>query len=119
MVQCVIGNHINLEEICSRFDIPFHFVSHESYEKAGFESALISFIQKYTPDYLVLAKFMCILSTEFLEQFSQQIINIHHSFLPVFVGARPNKQAYERDVKLIGVKAHYVTKQLNEGPIIA
>ncbi len=118
-VQCVIGNHANLQEICSRFDIPFHFVSHENIDKAGFESALISFIKKYKPDYLVLAKFMRILSTEFVEQFSQQIINIHHSFLPAFVGASPYKQAYDRGVKLIGATAHFVTNQLDEGPIIA
>jgi len=118
-VQCVIGNHNKLEEICNRFDVPFHFVSHESIEKQIFESSLLAVIEKYDADYLVLARFMRILSAAFVEKFALQIINIHHSFLPAFVGASPYKQAYERGVKLIGATAHFVTNQLDEGPIIA
>jgi formyltetrahydrofolate deformylase len=118
-VQCVVGNHPTLEEICNRFDIPFYLVSAENTDKAVFESSLLSIIKKLDPDYLVLAKFMRILSADFVGQFAFQLINIHHSFLPAFVGASPYKQAYQRGVKLIGATAHFVTNQLDEGPIIA
>lgn len=93
-VQCVIGNHEALKEICNRFDMPFYLVSADNTDKSIFESSLISTIDKYAPDYLVLAKFMRILSAAFVDQFAFQIINIHHSFLPAFVGTRPYKQAY-------------------------
>lgn len=118
-VQCVIGNHNKLEEICQRFDVPFYLVSSENIEKESFESFLLEVVEKYEADYLVLAKFMRILSAAFVEKFAFRIINIHHSFLPAFVGASPYKQAYERGVKLIGATAHFVTNQLDEGPIIA
>lgn len=118
-VQCVIGNHNKLEEICKRLDVPFYLVSSENSDKQIFESALLAVIEKYEADYLVLAKFMRILSSDFVERFTSRIINIHHSFLPAFVGASPYKQAYERGVKLIGATAHFVTNQLDEGPIIA
>ncbi len=118
-VQCVIGNHTKLQEICKRFDVPFYLVSSENSEKQIFESALLKVIEKFETDYLVLAKFMRILSSDFVERFTSRIINIHHSFLPAFVGASPYKQAYERGVKLIGATAHFVTNQLDEGPIIA
>jgi formyltetrahydrofolate deformylase len=118
-VQCVIGNHNNLQEICSRFDIPFHFISHENSDKQNFEKSILTAIGNYEVHYLVLAKFMRILSPSFIEQVAIPIINIHHSFLPAFIGANPYRQAYERGVKLIGATAHFVTNQLDEGPIIA
>lgn len=118
-IQCVIGNHRELENICKRFDIPFHMVSHENVSKETFESNLEQFIQKYDADYLVLAKFMRILSPSFVERYPMRIVNIHHSFLPAFIGANPYRKAYERGVKLIGATAHFVTNQLDEGPIIA
>ena len=118
-VQAVIGNHTTLEDICNRFGIPFYYVSHENIDKAFFESSLLAIIEKYTTNYLVLAKFMRILSPSFIEKTSLKIINIHHSFLPAFIGANPYRQAYERGVKLIGATAHFVTNQLDEGPIIA
>ena len=118
-VQCVIGNHPTLQNICERFDIPFHLVSHEQKDKADFENELVNIISRYTADYLVLAKFMRILSPGFIKKFPGQIINIHHSFLPAFIGANPYKQAFERGVKLIGATAHFVTDDLDEGPIIA
>lgn len=118
-VQAVIGNHEDLKEICDRFNVPFHHVSHEQNEKSFFESIIKDLVKTYLPDYMVLAKFMRILSASFVEQFAEQIINIHHSFLPAFVGASPYRQAYERGVKLIGATAHFVTNQLDEGPIIA
>jgi len=118
-VQCVVGNHQTLKNICERFDIPFHLVSHEQKEKAVFENEMLQIIQQYSVDYLVLAKFMRILSPEFIKRFPIRIINIHHSFLPAFIGANPYKQAFERGVKLIGATAHFVTDDLDEGPIIA
>ncbi|HRH49029.1 MAG TPA: formyltetrahydrofolate deformylase [Panacibacter sp.] len=118
-VQCVIGNHATLQNICERFDIPFHLVSHEQKEKTDFENELVNIISRYTADYLVLAKFMRILSPGFIKKFAGRIINIHHSFLPAFIGANPYKQAFERGVKLIGATAHFVTDDLDEGPIIA
>ncbi|QEC68389.1 formyltetrahydrofolate deformylase [Panacibacter ginsenosidivorans] len=118
-VQCVIGNHITLENICDRFDIPFHFISHEEKDKVAFEEELQNAIGAYNYDYLVLAKFMRILSPEFVTYFPTQIINIHHSFLPAFIGANPYRKAFERGVKLIGATAHFVTNDLDEGPIIA
>ncbi|THU38527.1 formyltetrahydrofolate deformylase [Niastella caeni] len=118
-VQCVIGNHDTLQNICQRFDIPFYLVSHTQKEKEAFEAQLTSLVDKYSPDYIVLAKFMRILSPDFVARYTGRIINIHHSFLPAFVGASPYRQAYERGVKLIGATAHFVTNELDEGPIIA
>ena len=117
-VQCVIGNHATLQNICQRFDIPFYEVPGED-DKTAFEGKIIDIVNKYRPDYIVLAKFMRILSPSFLTHFPGRIINIHHSFLPAFAGASPYKQAYERGVKMIGATAHFVTDQLDEGPIIA
>ncbi len=117
-VQCVIGNHETLQDICNRFDIPFYYVEAGT-DKNAFENAVIGITKNYEFDYLVLAKFMRILSHNFVSQFPMQIINIHHSFLPAFAGASPYRQAYERGVKLIGATAHYVTDELDEGPIIA
>lgn len=118
-VLAIIGNHPDLQDICHRFDIPFHLVSHEGLTKEKFEEELSDTIGNYEVDYLVLAKFMRILSPTFVEKYPLQIINIHHSFLPAFIGANPYKQAYQRGVKLIGATAHFVTNQLDEGPIIA
>ncbi len=118
-VQCVIGNYDTLQNISQRFDIPFYQVSHEQKDKTEFEAQIAGLIDKYSPDYIVLAKFMRILSPGFVAKYSGSIINIHHSFLPAFVGASPYKQAFERGVKLIGATAHFVTNELDEGPIIA
>ena len=117
-VQCVIGNHEVLQEICERFDVPFWMITHENKTKEEFESELLAVIKKYPHDYLVLAKFMRILSSQFIASFLMKIINIHHSFLPAFVGANPYKQAHKRGVKIIGATAHFVTNDLDEGPII-
>jgi len=117
-VQCVIGNHPDLKNITERFDVPFHLVSHENKSKDIFEAELVNVIRPYEPDYIVLAKFMRILSQEFVTTFMLKIINIHHSFLPAFTGANPYRQAYTRGVKIIGATAHFVTNELDEGPII-
>lgn len=118
-VLCVIGNHDTLQNFCQRLDIPFYQVSHAQIEKDAFENQLTGLIDKHSPDYIVLAKFMRILSPDFVARYSGRIINIHHSFLPAFVGASPYRQAFERGVKLIGATAHFVTNELDEGPIIA
>lgn len=118
-VQCVIGNHPTLQNICERFDIPFHLVSHDGLSKPDFEHKIATLIEQHPHDYVVLAKFMRILSENFVARFPMRLINIHHSFLPAFAGASPYRQAFERGVKLIGATAHFVTNQLDEGPIIA
>ncbi|WP_295121625.1 formyltetrahydrofolate deformylase [uncultured Chitinophaga sp.] len=117
-VQCVIGNHTTLQNICERFDVPFCPVLHDPADKINFEAAIHDIIGQYKPDYIVLAKFMRILSPGFVAQFPGRIINIHHSFLPAFAGANPYKRAFERGVKMIGATAHFVTDELDEGPII-
>ena len=118
-VLCVIGNHTTLQNICERFDVPFFGISHQEKTKERFELEIAGIIKQHAPDYIVLAKFMRILSPEFTAQFDKKLINIHHSFLPAFVGASPYRQAFERGVKLIGATAHFVTNELDEGPIIA
>ncbi len=118
-VCCVVGNYDNLRAFTERFDIPFHYVAHDGKSKTDFEAEIANTLKSYQPDYLVLAKFMRILSPEFVARYPGRIINIHHSFLPAFVGAHPYKQAHARGVKLIGATAHFVTNDLDEGPIIA
>ena len=117
-VQCVIGNYTNLEDICKRFDVPFYHVPFEN-SPGEAENQILGIMARYEHDYIVLAKFMRILSSGFVGRFPRKIINIHHSFLPAFAGANPYKQAYERGVKLVGATAHFVTDELDEGPIIA
>jgi len=117
-VQAVIGNHAVLQNICERFAVPFHFITHENKSKETFEQELMQQINAYAFDYIILAKFMRILSPSFVQQFALKIINIHHSFLPAFIGASPYRQAHSRGVKMIGATAHYVTNDLDEGPII-
>ena len=118
-VLAVIGNHTTLQDICKRFDMPFFAVSHEQLSKEEFEEKITTIVEQYEPDYIVLAKFMRILSPELVTKFPMRIINIHHSFLPAFIGANPYKRAFERGVKLIGATAHFVSNELDEGPIIA
>jgi len=118
-VQCVIGNHTVLQDICRRFDIPFYGISHQGISKEDFEEQIATAIHKHDPDYIVLAKFMRILSPMLVAKYPMRIINIHHSFLPAFIGANPYRQAFERGVKLIGATAHFVSNELDEGPIIA
>ena len=117
-VLAVVGNHPDLKNICDRFEIPFHLVSHQQKSKQDFEQEVFDVLDQYPADYIILAKFMRILSPEFIARFPKKIINIHHSFLPAFIGASPYRQAFERGVKLIGATAHYVTDDLDQGPII-
>lgn len=118
-VCCVVGNYDELEAFTQRFNIPFYHVTHEGKSKADFEGEIIQLMEAHQPDYLVLAKFMRILSAGFVDRYAGRIINIHHSFLPAFIGANPYRQAHERGVKLIGATAHFVTGDLDQGPIIA
>lgn len=117
-ILAVIGNHNTLQSFTEKFEIPFHFISHEGINKQTFEQTILQTLEAYQPDYLVLAKFLRILTPEFVQRYKDRIINIHHSFLPAFIGANPYKKAFERGVKLIGATAHIVNNDLDEGPII-
>lgn len=117
-IQAVISNHRTLEKLVKRFDIPFYHVGAESISRLDHEKKVKQVIEQYDYDYIVLAKYMRILTPEFVAAYQQKIINIHHSFLPAFIGANPYKQAFERGVKIIGATAHFVTNELDEGPII-
>lgn len=117
-IAAVIGNHDTLQTLVERFDIPFHLVSHEGLSREAHDQLMIEQIDAYKPDYVVLAKYMRILTPAFVQHYPNQVINIHHSFLPAFIGARPYNQSYERGVKIIGATAHYVNDNLDEGPII-
>jgi formyltetrahydrofolate deformylase len=114
----VISNHDSLESLVRRFDIPFHHIPVQGTDRALHEDALLRTINAYEPDHVVLAKYMRILSPQAVARYPGRMINIHHSFLPAFVGARPYHQAYARGVKVIGATAHFVTEHLDEGPII-
>ena len=117
-IPVIVSNHNDLRAIAEKFDIPFHYISTENISRDEHENLIKETLKTYEFDYLVLAKFMRILSSDFVANFKGKIINIHHSFLPAFVGANPYKQAYEKGVKLIGATAHYVTADLDQGPII-
>jgi formyltetrahydrofolate deformylase len=117
-LEAVVGNHQVLEPLVRRFGVPFHFVGHEGKSRREHEE-ILAVMRRYDPALLVLAKYMRILSAEFIGSFPSRMINIHHSFLPAFVGPNPYRQAAERGVKIIGATAHFVTEALDEGPIIA
>lgn len=117
-VQAVISNHSVLKDLVDRFDIPFYFMAHEGLERSKHEDNVAQVIDQYNPDYVILAKYMRILSADFTDRYENKMINIHHSFLPAFIGARPYHQAYDRGVKIIGATAHFVNSQLDQGPII-
>ena len=118
-IEAVIANHDTLKPLVRRFDIPFFHVPTEGLSREEHEENVAKLIDKNQFDYIVLAKYMRILTSSFVSRYPQQIINIHHSFLPAFIGANPYKQAFERGVKIIGATAHFVTDDLDEGPIIA
>ncbi len=118
-IPVIIGNHESLKYIADRFDIPFRHFEINANNKAEQEAAQIALLHELEVDFMVLARYMQILSGDFVKTFPNRIINIHHSFLPAFKGARPYHSAYERGVKIIGATGHYVTADLDEGPIIA
>lgn len=118
-ITAVISNHSSLRNLVEKFNIPFEYVSHENVSREDHEKLIITAIKKYSYELIVLAKYMRILTSGFINTFPKQVLNIHHSFLPAFIGANPYKQAYQRGVKIIGATSHWVTDDLDEGPIIA
>ncbi len=118
-ILAVVGNYQELESLVTRFKIPFHWLTHENKTREEHDQEIAATVNAYAPEYLVLAKYMRILSPAFVEQYPNRIINIHHSFLPAFIGANPYRQAFERGVKIIGATAHFVNNELDEGPILA
>lgn len=114
----VISNHALLGSLVARFDVPFHVVPAEGIGREEHEGRVLGILQRLTPDWIVLAKYMRVLTPAFVARFPSRILNIHHSFLPAFIGARPYHQAFERGVKVIGATAHVVTDDLDAGPIV-
>jgi formyltetrahydrofolate deformylase len=117
-IACVISNHADAAPIAAHFAVPFHYVPVTAATKAEAEARSTQIVEEAKADLIVLARYMQILSAEMVAKYPSRIINIHHSFLPAFVGANPYKQAYEKGVKLIGATSHYVTADLDQGPII-
>lgn len=115
----VISNHPDLGPLVKPFELPFFVIPVEKGKKAAAEEALANRLAELSADTVILARYMQVLSDAFLKRWGKPIVNIHHSFLPAFAGARPYKQAHDRGVKLIGATAHYVTEELDAGPIIA
>ncbi|TBR61652.1 formyltetrahydrofolate deformylase [Westiellopsis prolifica IICB1] len=116
-IPLMISNHLQLQEVAEQFGIDYHHIGVNKDNKLEQESKQLELLQQYKIDVVILAKYMQILSADFIAKFPQ-IINIHHSFLPAFVGANPYHKAFERGVKIIGATAHYVTSDLDAGPII-
>ncbi len=118
-IEVVISNRDTQRDLVRRFDIPFLYIPSDHLSREEHESLIMEELKNLEFDYIVLAKYMRILTPNFVHKFEGRIINIHHSFLPAFIGANPYRQAYDRGVKIIGATAHFVTDELDEGPIIA
>lgn len=117
-IPVIISNHEDLKLIAERFEIPFEYVPYTKEIKETGEKIQLELLEKYQIDFIVLARYMQIISPAIIEKFTHKIINIHHSFLPAFPGAKPYHSAFQRGVKIIGATSHYVTEALDEGPII-
>ncbi len=117
-IPLIISNHQTLAPIAKSFDIPFYYLAIDKKNKLEMEKEQLALLKKHDIDFVVLARYMQILSASLIEEYPKKIINIHHSFLPAFPGAKPYHQAFKRGVKIIGATSHYVTSQLDEGPII-
>jgi len=117
-IKMIISNHNKLKHIAEMFNVPYYYLPVENDSKESQEAKVIKLLKHNKIDLVVMARYMQILSSDFINHFPEKIINIHHSFLPAFQGANPYKRAYERGVKLIGATAHYATIDLDEGPII-
>lgn len=117
-VPLIVSNHPDLEEVAQKFGIDFHVTPNVKEDKEKAEREQLELLKKYEIDFVVLARYMQILSDNFVKHYPNRIINIHHSFLPAFPGARPYHSAHERGVKIIGATSHYVTPELDAGPII-
>lgn len=118
-IPLVISNHPDLEQAVSKLGIDFHHIPVTKDNKSEAEAQQIELLAKHNIDFIVLARYMQILSSDIIQRYENKIINIHHSFLPAFPGAKPYHSAYQRGVKIIGATSHYVTADLDEGPIIA
>lgn len=117
-IPLIISNHPDTKKLADFYQIPFHLIQVTKENKAEAEAQQFALFDQHGIDLIVLARYMQILSPEFVKRYPTKIINIHHSFLPAFIGARPYHRAFERGVKLIGATSHYVTEVLDEGPII-
>jgi formyltetrahydrofolate deformylase len=117
-IPMIVSNHTTYQSLCERFGIPFYHFPVTQNNKAALEKEELELLKSNNVDLIVLARYMQVLSPEFVDHYPDRIINIHHSFLPAFPGAKPYHQAHSRGVKLIGATAHYVTSELDEGPII-
>ena len=119
-IPCIVSNHENLRYVAEQFGIPYHVwsIKKDHSNKAEVETAEMELLKKEKVSFIVLARYMQIISDEMIKSYPNHIINIHHSFLPAFVGAKPYHQAWERGVKIIGATSHYVTAELDAGPII-
>ena len=117
-IPLIISNHSDMEETANRFGIPYHYIPVSKQTKVEQEKKQLQLLSDNKIEFVVLARYMQILSENFIKDYSNQIINIHHSFLPAFPGAKPYHSAHERGVKIIGATSHYVTKDLDAGPII-
>ena len=117
-ISLIISNHNKLKPIADMFGVPYYHLPITKATKAAQEAQVIDLLTQHNVDLIVMARYMQILSEDFINKYPQRIINIHHSFLPAFQGANPYQRAYERGVKLIGATAHYATVDLDEGPII-
>ncbi|GDX96150.1 formyltetrahydrofolate deformylase [Planctomycetia bacterium] len=118
-IAAVVSNHDLLRGLVERFGVAFHHVPVLGDDREAHEAALTAAIDAHAPEYVVLARYMRVLSEPFIARYPERIVNIHHSFLPAFAGASPYRQAFARGVKLIGATAHFVTAELDAGPIIA
>ena len=117
-IPLIVSNHPDLQVVADQFNIPFEVIPVNRENKAEMEAREFELLERYDIDFIVLARYMQVLSDDFINRYPNRIINIHHSFLPAFVGAKPYHAAYERGVKLIGATSHYVTAELDAGPII-
>jgi formyltetrahydrofolate deformylase len=117
-IPCIVSNHAESQRITDFYQVPFFLVPVEKDSKQAAEQQILALIERHAVDFIVLARYMQILSPDFVNKYPNRIVNIHHSFLPAFVGSKPYHQAFERGVKLIGATSHYVTEVLDDGPII-
>lgn len=117
-IVAIISQHNDAKDLVNRFQIPFHYIPVGQLDRKSHEAKILKVVEKINPDYLVLARYMRIFSPDFVKRFPARIVNIHHSFLPAFIGKDPYTQAHKRGVKIIGATAHFVTEDLDEGPII-
>ncbi|NNG11042.1 MAG: formyltetrahydrofolate deformylase [Arenibacter sp.] len=117
-IPFILSNHNDLEYVAKQFDIPYYHIPVTKDTKVEAENRQLSLLQEYNIDFIVLARYMQIISKKIIDHYPNKIINIHHSFLPAFAGAKPYHAAFERGVKIIGATSHYVTEELDAGPII-